>query len=137
MARRSGRNSQVYIDISSAGTGSATPVNFLMSWKVGQAVDNIDVTSFGDGSKTYVPGLPDASGSCDGFIDMGTEVFSNLTDGVARKMYIYPDRSNNETIYGFCTAYFGADYEGSVSDALKVSLSWSAASTFTWSATGV
>lgn len=137
MARRSGRNSKVYIDVSSAGTGSAVPTSFLASWKVGQAVDMIDVTSFGDGTKTVVPGLPDASGSLDGFVDLGNPTFAYLTDGVARKMYIYPDSSNNSGVYGFCTAYFGADYEGSVSDAIKVSLSWSAASSFAWAGAGV
>ncbi len=135
--RASGRNSRTYIDVSSAATGSATPVNYLNGFKLSQTANWIDVTSFGDGSKTYVPGMADANGTFDGFIDLGTATFSTLCDQRARKMYHYPDATGQPTVYGICTAYFALDYDTSVDDALKVSLSWAAASSWSWPVLGI
>lgn len=135
MARRSGRNGRVYIDISSAGNGSATPISTVMTWSLNQTRDRQETTCMGDTTKQYVAGLPDASGSMSGLIDLGVANFSYLADGNARKVYIYPDRSNHETIYVFGTATFDATYESGVNDLVKANVNFSAASDFNWQGT--
>ena len=130
--RTHGRNAAIYIDPSSAANGSASSISYLNSWTLDQSADTVDVTSFGDGSKVYVSGLPDAAGSMNGFVNIGTAAFTNIIgDDTARKMYLYPD-TNTATTYFFCTAYFSGSYEGSSGDAIKVSMNWNAASTGTW-----
>ena len=132
MARRSGRNGRVYVDISSAANGSATPISTVMTWSLNQSRDRQETTCMGDTTKQYVAGLPDASGSMAGLIDLGVANFNNLADGNARKVYIYPDRSNHEAIYVFGTATFDASYDSGVNDLVKASINFSAASDFTW-----
>lgn len=132
MARAPARNGRIYIDISSAANGSATPVSFISEWTIDQESPLIDVTSFGDTTQTSVAALPAASGTMAGFVNMGSTTFSTLADGNARKLYLYPDQSNNVGTYFFCTATFSANYEGSVGDALKVSLNWAAATSGAW-----
>ena len=64
MARIAGRNGRVYIDV--AGGGNASPLPFVAKWTLNAVTDKTDVTAMGDGSKVYVAGLPDASGSFSG-----------------------------------------------------------------------
>jgi hypothetical protein len=127
MARASGRNGYIYLDQSSAATGSASPWSYVKSWKLSQATDTQEVTSFGDTTKVYVQGLPDASGSFDGFLSLGTAGFQYLSSG-ARKMYLYPDATGTPGTYWFGTINCSTDFEGDVGDVLKVSVSWTAAS---------
>lgn len=130
--RTHGRNGVIYIDVSSAANGSAQTVSYLNEWTLDMASDKVEVTAFGDTTKTYVQGLPDASGSMSGFLNMGTTTFSYLTNNSgARKLYLYPDSGTSGT-YFFCTAYFDASYAGSTGDALKVSMNWAAASAGAW-----
>lgn len=128
MARAHGRNGALYAAISSGGT--AQPVAFLSAWTFASTSDRVDVTAFGDSNKTYVAGLPDASGSFEGFWDSdGVDLYTASQDGVARKFYLYPDRSNYPTDYWYGTAFFDFEAAGGVTDAVTVSGSWSAAST--------
>ena len=127
MARASGRNGTIYLDQSQTASGSAAPWSYVKSWKLSQQTDTQEVTSFGDTTKTYVQGLPDASGSFDGFVSLGTASFGYLSSG-ARKMYLYPDAANNSGVYWFGTINLSTDFEGDVGDVLKVSVSWTAAS---------
>lgn len=127
MARASARNGLVYLDQSQAATGSASPWSYIKSWKISQATDTQEVTSFSDSTKVYVQGLPDASGSFDGFLSLGTNGFQYLSNG-ARKMYLYPDATNTPGTYWFGTINLSTDFEGDIGDVLKVSVSWTAAS---------
>ena len=71
MARVHGRRGRLYAGIAS-DTAAAEPVTFLSSWSIDFTVDKADVTCLGDTNKTYVSGLPDASGSFGGFYDTAT-----------------------------------------------------------------
>ena len=89
MARIHGRNGRLYASLTSGGT--AEPITFLRDWSINFAVDNIEVTAFGDSNKTYVAGLPDASGSYSGFYDDGTVQFAiaaqNVPPNEGREVY--------------------------------------------------
>lgn len=127
MARASGRNGLVYLDQSQAASGSASPWSYIKSWKLSATTDTQEVTSFGDTTKTYVQGLPDASGSFEGFLSLGSASFGYLSSG-ARKLYLYPDATNNAGVYWFGTVNLSTDFEGDIGDVLKVSVNFTAAS---------
>lgn len=126
MARIAGRNGSLYANITSGGT--AEPIAFLNNWSISFAVGTIDVTSFGDTNKVKVAGLPDATGTYAGFFDNATaQMYTAATDGVARKFYLYPDRTV-ATTYWFGTAVFDASYTAAVDGAVQTSGNFAAAS---------
>lgn len=126
MARIHGRNGALYAGIASGGT--AEPIAFLSGWSISFEVDKADVTAFGDTNKTYVSGLPDASGDFSGFYDDATaQLYTAASDGVSRKFYLYPSRLTNGQ-YFFGTALFDFKVDGDVGDSVKLSGSWAAAS---------
>jgi hypothetical protein len=126
MARIHGRNGRLYAALTSNGT--AEPVTFLNNWSISFAVDNVDVTAFGDTGKVYVAGLPDASGSYSGFYDDATvQFYTAATDGIARPFYLYPSTASN-TKYWFGTAIFDFNVDAAVDGAVQVAGDWNAAS---------
>ena len=54
-----------------------------------------------------------------------------IGDASQRSVYLYPDTST-PAVYGFCTATFGGSYSGAVGDAIKVDLSFNAATPWNW-----
>lgn len=119
------RNAAVYLNVASGG--NATPVPWSNTWSLKAATDTAEVTAFGDANKTYVSGLPDMQGDFSFFYDDTTpQTFAAAVDGVARKMYLYPDRVNSESkyFYGYVIVDFSAD--GDVAGATKGSASWKA-----------
>lgn len=128
MARIAGRNAALYANLTSGGT--AEPVAYLNHWTMDFSVDTIDVTAFGDTNKVKVAGLPDGSGTYSGWYDNATnQTYGMATDGVARKTYLYPDRTN-ATQYWFGTAIFDMSVDLGVDGAASISGSMSAASAF-------
>lgn len=130
MARIHGRNGRLYVGLAS-DSATPSPVTFLNNWSVEFTTDKVDVTCFGDTNKVYVSGLPDAAGSFSGFYDDSTaQLYTASQDGLARKFYLYPSTSDAGD-YWYGTALFDFSVSGSVSDAVSVSGSWSAASAVT------
>jgi hypothetical protein len=126
MARIAGRSGRLYAGIGSAGT--AEPITFLNKWALNSTTDKIEVTSFGDSTKVYVAGLPDAQGTFGGFYDNATaQLYTAATDGVARKFYLYPDNSLT-TQYWFGTAIFDFNVNGDVAGPVAIDGSFAAAS---------
>lgn len=129
MARIAGRNGRIYINLASGGT--AEPLNFMASWSINFATDRFEVTAMGDTGKTYVAGLPDASGEFSGFYDDATvQTYTAAVDGVARKLYVYPSLLNTGQ-YWYGTALVDFNVSSSVGGAVEVTASWNAASAFT------
>jgi len=126
----SGRKGRVYIDASAAGTAAASPVANLNTWGLDSTTDKTEVTSFGDGSKTYVVGLPDGSISFGGYWDTAAGSQYGITQSIqaGRKFYLYPD-STNASQYFFGTAHFDLSITQTVSGAVEISGTGSAAST--------
>lgn len=128
MARRHGRNGRVYMNLTSGGTAEA--VAFIKSYSLSATSDKTDVTAFGDANKIYVAGLADASGSFDFWYDDATvQTYTAAVDGVARKMYLYPDITNTPTQYFWGTIFPDFSVQGGVDGAVEGSCSWNAAST--------
>lgn len=133
MGKAAGRNGVLYLAVTSGGT--ASPFTYLKSFKFEAKTDRIDTTSFQDTSKTYVSGLPDSTASYEGFWDTSLG-FSNhaayqaAVDGSARKWYFYPVGGSTPYLAG--TGYFDASFNYTVSGAIEMSGSMSAATpTFT------
>lgn len=129
MARIHGRRGRLYVGLASE-SADAEPVAFLNAWTTDFTVDKVDVTSFGDTNKTYVSGLPDASGTIGGFYDTASaQLYTAAQDGLPRKFYLYPDTTDGDYFFG--TALFDFSISGGVSDAVTISGNWSAASAIT------
>jgi hypothetical protein len=130
MARKHGRNGRLYADFSANGGAAAVPVASLRQWSVDFSSDRIDSTCFGDLTKQYLAGLPDASGSFSGLYDDASPsaYAAAIDNGInnARRFYLYPD-TNSSSQYWFGTAFFDASYSASVDGAIELSGNWSAA----------
>ena len=125
MAAIHGRKGRLYASITSGGTAEA--VAYLNSWSIEFSTDFVEVTAFGDATKSYVSGIPDASGSFGGYYDTATaQLYTAATDGVARKFYLYPTNDSTGT-YWFGTALFDISVSGGVADAVTISGNWKAA----------
>lgn len=128
MARIHGRNGALYAAITSGGT--AEPIAFLDQWSLNFNVDFVDVTAFGDSTKVYVAGLPDTEGSFNGFYDTATaQLYTAATDGIARKVYLYPDRTSASQ-YWYGTALFDFSISVETNGAVGISGNFRAASSF-------
>jgi len=126
VGRKSGRNAVIYMD--PTGAAAASRLAYQATWSMNFTVDKYDVTSIDDPNKVYVAGLPDASGQFAGFYDdTSAQTYTAATDGLARKLYLYPDK-NLATQYWFGTILPDFSIDGGVADSIKVSASWSAAS---------
>lgn len=128
MGRIHGRRGRIYLGIAD-DTAVATPLPFQAQWEINFATDKADVTCFEDNNKTYVAGLPDASGSFSGFYDdASAQTYTAATDGLPRRFYLYPNRSSAST-YFFGTILPDFSVTSGVDGATQVSSSWAAAST--------
>ena len=126
MAREHGKAGRVLIGIASGGT--AEPLPFIAQWSIDFGTDMADVTAMGDANHVSVAGLPGAKGSFSGFFDGATnQTYTAAVDGVARKFYLYPDFTVITT-YFFGTVNVDYKLDSSVTDAVKLSANWAAAS---------
>lgn len=119
----------MYVDLT--GAGAATPVPFLSKFSQNTTVDRFDVTAFNDTNKVEVAGLPSAEGDFEGFYDTATsQLYTAAVDGLARKMYLYPD-TTIPTTYFFGTANLDFSIDVDNSGPVTVSGTWSASSNWT------
>lgn len=125
MAAYAGKKGVIYL--STTGSGSASSVIKLNTWSVDQSTDKIDVTSFGDESKTYVVSLPDAQLDFSGFWDTDGDQYkvAAAIDG-GRKTYLYVT-TDTTTKYWFGKFHFDVSVSETVSGAVEVSGSAGAA----------
>lgn len=105
----------------------ATPIGFLTDWNFNAVTDKVDVTAMGDANKTYVAGLPDATGDFNGWYDFFTpQTYVAASDGIPRNFYLYPNSANaTDYFYGTILPDFAAS--GGVSAAVSFKASWNAA----------
>jgi hypothetical protein len=133
MAKYAGRKGVVYI--STTGSGNASIMAGLTEWSINRATDKIEVTSFGESNKTYVQGLPDVSGSFNGFWDHAdTKLFTaaGSTDGC--KIYLYPS-SDNTGAYHYGPAWLDASMTTNVNGAVEITSDFVANGS--WSSVGI
>lgn len=86
---KTGRNGQVKYD--QAGTTPEALIN-LNHWKLDRKTPKSKVTCFGAVNEVYVPGLPDISGSLDGFWDStALELFQAAEAGTPGLLELIPN----------------------------------------------
>lgn len=119
MSVSAGRRGVVYI--STTGTGNAQNIISLNQWTLNKTTDKIEVTAFGDTTKTYVQGLPDIQGTFSGFWnDSETKITTAAASTDGCKMYLYPD-SSKPTSYHYGPAWLDVSYECPVGGAVTIS----------------
>jgi hypothetical protein len=127
--REHGRAGVIYMGLTQSGGVSAvaTPVTFLTDWTVNKTTDKVEVTAFGDTNKTYVAGLPDATGDFSGWYDNFTaQTYTAAGDGIPRNFYLYPNSLvPTDYFYGSILPDFSA--AGGVGAAVSIKASWNAA----------
>lgn len=128
MAIKSGRYGTVKYD--PAGT---TPVAIiaLNGWKLSLKTDYDEVTCFGDANKVWVPGLPDISGSLQGFWDSTNVVIFAATRASTPGLLELAPNSTEPTFKFSGLAYLDADIDCSVKGGPKVTSSFKAAGSWT------
>lgn len=127
MSRIAGRRGRIYMGIVD-DTATAEPLPFIAKWSLNFATDKIEVTALEDSNKTYLAGLPDASGDFSGFYDDATnQTYTAATDGLPRKFYLYPSLAK-ATQYFFGTILPDLKIDADVSGAVAIAASWSASS---------
>ena len=105
----------------------ASPVAFLDSWTIAYAQTPVDTTVLTDTQHLYTATQIMETGAFTGFYDTATaQAYRDVVDGQPRNLYLYP---NNANIGQFFSGMVIADYAvgGSVTDAVKISVTWAAA----------
>jgi hypothetical protein len=126
VGRIAGRNAAIYLGATTSA--AASPVTFQNTWSMNFTSEKIDVTGFGESTKTYVAGIADAQGEFAGFYDDATpQTYTAAIDGLSRRFYLYPS-SLTPTQYFFGTVFADMSVNGAVAGAVEVSASWNAAS---------
>lgn len=126
MARIAGRNAVIYLGATTSA--AASPITFQNTWSMNFTSEKIDVTAFGETTKTYVAGIADAQGEFSGFYDdASAQTYTAAIDGLARKLYLYPS-SLTTSQYFFGTVFADMSINAAVVGAVEVSASWNAAS---------
>lgn len=127
MGKIAGRNAVIYLG--ATNSAAASPLTYQNTWSIDFTSDKIDVTSFGDSTKTYVTGIADAQGEFAGFYDDASpQTYTAAIDGLSRKFYLYPN-SNTATQYFFGTVFADMSLNAAVAGAVEVSAKWNAATT--------
>ena len=135
--RRAGYNAAIWMDTSAAGTmpvgtlaagtSSLALVTAKNSWTFDQSRDLIEVTSFGDPSKTRVAGLQDGQGDIQGFVAFDdTLIYNALSSSTERALIIFPDAVNNIGTFIIGKAFFSPKYGGQESSAVTLDVTYSA-----------
>lgn len=129
MAILSGRNGQVLYD--PAGSTTFAALVSLKNWKASFKTDYIDVTCFGDTNKVKVPGLPDISGSGEGFWNSTNVVLFTASSATTPGRLKLVPSSVESTFFWSGLAYLSADIDVPVDGAPAVSFAWTAAGPWT------
>lgn len=110
MAAFHGRQGSVYVDVSAGANGNAVSLALLNSWNFNGTRDKVEVTSFGDSTRTYVVGLADASIEFSGFVDDSSLNIYTIADGKARKFYLYNDQTRTSPVPAGAGYWYGTMY---------------------------
>ena len=123
MAKAHGRNGEIQI----GGSSPLTVIGSLNAWSLSGTRDKVDTTSFGDNNKNYLAGLKDVSGSFEGFFDTSyIRTLLQEADSATGTIVRITPSTDEPTFYYQGPAWLDISQTGSVSDAVKVSGSFSA-----------
>ena len=125
MSRIAGRNAVIYFGTTNAAQASL--LSFANKYSLNFGFTKIDVTAFGDRGQVNLAGLAAQSGDMSGWYDDATaQTFTAAVDGLARKLYIYPN-SLTLTQYFFGSVIADFNHDGTVEGAATFSASFNAA----------
>lgn len=128
MATYHGKKGVLYI--STTGAGNAQNVIKITGWTLDQSTDLVEVTSFGDGNKTYVQGLKDIKGTFSGFYDdTESKPFTAADSADGCKMYLYPS-ADSPSKYWAGPAWLSVSVDTGVSTAVAISGNFAANGTW-------
>lgn len=130
MSRYAGRRGQIYLGIASSAA-EASPLPFVANWSHTMENEKLDVTTMDDEHQVFLGGMANPSGEWSGFHDDSTsQSYTAASDGLARKWYLYPQRSV-PTKYWFGTIICDMTVNAAVNGPVEMSANWSAASKIT------
>jgi hypothetical protein len=132
MARVAGRQGHLYVQLDQT---NAVPLVYIQNWSMNASTDKFEVTAFGDTTKSYVAGLPDAQGSFSGFYDDtattgSAYLFSVASAGLSKRLYLYPSTPSTSGPYFFGTAFLDFSVTTDVGGATQISGTFAAATPF-------
>jgi hypothetical protein len=109
VGRIAGRNAVIYFGTTSGA--QASPLAFSAKYSLNFSFTKIDVTAFGDRGQVNLAGLAAQSGDMSGWYDDATaQTYTAAVDGLARKLYIYPNASTaTQYFFGSVVADFNSD----------------------------
>lgn len=117
------------IDTSSNGSGEARAISSKNGWTFDSSRDFVDTTAFQDTTKSAAPGLANATGTISGFMDFADNAIYNIIgSSVERKLYIYPDFTNNSSLYIAGKAFFSGKASGTTTSIVSFDLDFNAGS---------
>ena len=123
MAERHGKNSRVMMD---------GVVIKCASMDLNMTMDQAEVTAFGDTNKRYVNGMKDFKAAIAGFWDDANDKLFDVVDAAVPVLtYLYPDAVNAPAQYWYGLANVDASLASSVTTAVSISGTISAAGNFT------
>ena len=133
--RRHGYNAAIWVDTSAAGTmpvgtlaGGTSNLSLITSknsWTFDQTRDLVEVTSFGDSSKTRVAGLSDGQGDFQGYLDFADTLFWNaLASSSERAMILFPDTVNQTGHFVIGKAFFSPKYGASETSPVTLAVTY-------------
>jgi hypothetical protein len=124
---KSGRLGQVkYNPLGVIGVG-LVPILSLNNWKLSLKTDRIEVTSFGDTNKVYVPGMKDVTGDFSGFWNSDETVLFEAVDATTPGLLDLVPNTSEPDFHWSGLAYLDAEIDTAVNDAPKVTGSFMAA----------
>lgn len=107
--------------ISPDGSTQASLLDGATEWTLDMSTDSVEVTAFGDVNKVYVQGLPDISGSINGFVkDTEDKWFKAQRSTTAVKFYLYWSKLM-ATKYAYGTGWFNVSMSNTISGANQIS----------------
>ena len=136
-----GINAALFLDLSTAGTmavGTSTLTQVFggNAWTADNSRDFVDTTSFGDSSRTSVPGLANAACDVNGiqsFSGSGSLVKNMVNATLERGFMLFPDYTNYKTWYLSGKAFASQKMAGSTTTAVTLDLHFEPGSTgLTW-----
>ena len=124
-----GKGGAIYIggtfsDKGTLPTGSVR-IASKSEWTLNRSRDYVEKTSFGDTNKTYLAGLPDVSGSFNGFLDSSGDLMLQAATSEAQTMYLYASdgtlAGSGIVLVGHGPALIDAQITVSLTDAARCS----------------
>lgn len=106
------------------GSAEASELLGASEWTLDMATDTVEVTSFGDSNKQYVQGLPDLTGTINGFVKEDEDKWFKAQRSTAPvKVYLYWSR-NMPSKYAYGTAWLSISMSNTVTSANEIAASY-------------